>query len=171
MITKIAWKNIIHKPLNTALCISLLTLGVGIITLLLLMQHQLKQKFRQDLQHIDLVVGAKGSPLQLVLSAIYHLDEPTGNINLAEARRIMDNPMVEEAIPLAYGDSYQNYRILGTTPNYVKKYDAQIREGRVFAKKMEITLGADVAKRTGLTVGATFFWYTRSSERRGTCSR
>ncbi len=157
MIAKIAWKNIIHKPLNTALCIGLLMLGVGIITLLLLMQHQLEQKFRRDLQHIDLVVGAKSSPLQLVLSAIYHLDAPTGNISLAEARKIMDHPMVEEAIPLAYGDAYQGYRILGTTPDYVKKYDAQVRDGRLFAKKMEITLGAAVAARTGLTVGATFF--------------
>ena len=157
MIAKIAWKNIIHKSLNTALCISLLTFGVGIITLLLLMQDQLEEKFKRDLQHIDLVVGAKGSPLQLVLSAIYHLDAPAGNISLAEAREIMDNPMVEEAIPLAYGDTYQGYRILGTTDSYIKKYDAQVYEGRVFSKKMEITLGADVARRTGLTVGATFF--------------
>jgi len=157
MIAKIAWKNIIHKPLNTALCISLLTFGVGIITLLLLMQHQLEQKFRQDLQDIDLVVGAKGSPLQLILSAIYHLDAPAGNISLAEARKIMDDPMVKEAIPLAYGDAYQGYRILGTTENYIKKYDAQVNEGRVFTKKMEITLGAEVARRTGLSIGATFF--------------
>lgn len=157
MIAKIAWKNIIHKPLNTALCISLLTFGVAIITLLLLMQDQLQQKFRRDLQHIDLVVGAKGSPLQLVLSAIYHLDAPTGNISLAEARKIMENPMVEQAIPLAYGDSYQGYRILGTTDNYVKKYDAAVQEGRVFSKNMEATLGADVAQRTGLTLGDTFF--------------
>ncbi|MFT4754748.1 MAG: putative ABC transport system permease protein [Salibacteraceae bacterium] len=157
MITKIAWKNIIHKPLNTALCISLLTFGVGIISLLLLMEHQLEQKFSRDLKNIDLVIGAKGSPLQLVLSAIYHLDAPTGNISLAEARKIMDNPMVKEAIPLAYGDSYQGYRILGTTTNYVKKYDAQIKEGKLFSKKMEVTLGADVAQRTGLTVGTTFF--------------
>ena len=157
MITKIAWKNIIHKPLNTALCISLLAFGVGIITLLLLMQHRLEQKFKRDLQHIDLVVGAKGSPLQLILSAIYHLDAPSGNISLAEARKIIDHPMVQEAIPLAYGDSYKGYRILGTTPNYVKKYDAQVQKGQLFTKKMEITVGAGVADRTGLTIGSTFF--------------
>lgn len=157
MIVKIAWKNIVYKPLNTALCIGLLTFGVGIISLLLLMQHQLEQKFRRDLKNIDLVVGAKGSPLQLVLSAIYHLDAPTGNISLLEARKIMDNPMVAEAIPLAYGDSYQGYRILGTTDSYIKKYDAQVQEGKIFAKNMEMTIGSDIAERTGLTVGSTFF--------------
>ena len=157
MIAKIAWKNIIHKPLNTALCISLLTFGVGIISLLLIMQHQLEQKFSRDLKNIDLVVGAKGSPLQLVLSAIYHLDAPTGNIKLAEAKKIMNNPMVKEAIPLAYGDSYRGYRILGTTADYVTKYDAEVQQGKLFSKKMEVTVGADVAQRTGLKLGDTFF--------------
>jgi len=156
MIIKIAWKNLIHKPWNTGLCIILLAFGVGIISLLILMQYQLEQKFSRDLNNIDLVVGAKGSPLQLVLSAIYHLDAPTGNISLAEARKVMDNPIVKKAIPLAYGDSYQGYRILGTTKGYVENYDAQIRDGRLFSEKMEVTVGADAALRTGLIVGSIF---------------
>ena len=65
MLLKIAWKNIIYKPLNTALCIGLLLFGVGIISLMLLLQGQVEQKLEQDLQNVDLVVGAKGSPLQL----------------------------------------------------------------------------------------------------------
>lgn len=156
MIGKIAWKNIMHKKLSSSLCICLMMFSVGIITLLLLIQAQLEEKFQRDLKDIDLVVGAKGSPLQLVLSAVYHLDVPTGNISLPEARKIMKNPMVKQAIPLAYGDSYKGYRILGTNENYLNKYDAQLKEGRVFSKNMEATLGADVAKRTGLQVGDTF---------------
>ena len=156
MLGKIAWKNIVYKPLNTALCVSLLLFGVGIISLLLLIQHQLEQKFARDLQNIDLVVGAKGSPLQLVLSAVYHLDAPTGNIKMADARKIMENPMVQEAIPLAYGDSYRGYRILGTTEAYLKKYDAQLREGRLFSEAMQATIGTDIAEKSGLQVGDTF---------------
>ncbi|MEM9685710.1 MAG: ABC transporter permease [Bacteroidota bacterium] len=156
MLGKIAWKNIVYKPLNTALCVSLLLFGVGIISLLLLIQHQLEQKFERDLQNIDLVVGAKGSPLQLVLSAVYHLDAPTGNIKLADARKIMDNPMVQEAVPLAYGDSYRGYRILGTTEAYLKKYDAQLREGHLFSEAMQAVIGKDVAEKTGLQIGDTF---------------
>lgn len=156
MLRKIVWKNIVYKPLNTALCVGLLLFGVGIISLLLLIQHQLEQKFARDLKNIDLVVGAKGSPLQLVLSAVYHLDAPTGNIKLADARRIMDNPMVQEAIPLAYGDSYQGYRILGTTEAYLKKYDAQLREGHLYSKAMQATIGSNIAGKTGLRVGDTF---------------
>ena len=156
MIGKIAWKNIVHKPLNSALCVILLIFGVGIISLLLSIQHQLEHKFEQDLQNIDLVMGAKGSPLQLVLSAVYHLDSPTGNIKLAGVQKIMSNPMIEEAIPLAYGDSYRGFRILGTTTAYLEKYAAKFKKGRVFENTMETSIGKLVAEKTGLQVGDTF---------------
>ncbi|MEM6344382.1 MAG: FtsX-like permease family protein [Bacteroidota bacterium] len=156
MLRKIAWKSIAYKPLNTALSVSLILFGVGIISLVLLIQSQLEQKFERDLEDIDLVMGAKGSPLQLVLSAVYHLDAPTGNIKLAEARKIMNQPMVETAIPLAYGDSYRGYRILGTSSAFLKKYQAQLASGESFATPMEVTLGADVAEKTRLKIGDTF---------------
>jgi len=156
MIGKIAWKNILNKPLNSLLCVSLLLFGVAIISLLMVIQNQLDQKFKRDLKNIDLVIGAKGSPLQLVLSSVYHVDSPTGNINLAEAEKIMNSPMVKKAIPLAYGDSYEGYRILGTTIDYIDKYDAKLKEGRRFEKPMEATIGQLVASKTGLKVGDTF---------------
>lgn len=156
MIAKIAWKNITYKPINSGLCICLLLFGVSIITVLLSIQNQLEQKFERDLQNTDLVLGAKGSPLQLVLSAIYHLDAPTGNINYAEALKLMNDPLVEEAIPLAYGDSYLGYRILGTTEAYLKKYKAQFQNGEVFLKSMQVNLGANVAKSSNLKIGDNF---------------
>ena len=156
MITKIAWKNILNKPLNSALCVSLLLFGVAIISLLIIIQHQIDQKFKQDLKNIDLVVGAKGSPLQLVLSAVYHVDAPTGNINLSDAKKIIKSPSVKKAIPLAYGDSYKGYRILGTTIDYIKKYEAKLAFGRHFKTPMEVTIGDAIASKTGLKEGDTF---------------
>ena len=156
MITKIAWKNILNKPLNSALCVSLLLFGVGIISLLIIIQNQIDQKFKRDLKNIDLVVGAKGSPLQLVLSSVYHVDAPTGNINLTDAKKLIKSPSVKKAIPLAYGDSYKGYRILGTTSDYIDKYDAKLSEGRMFSKDMEATIGQTIANKTGLKIGDTF---------------
>lgn len=156
MIWKIAWKNIIHKPLSSILCASLVLFGVGIISFILIIQQQFEDKFKRDLKEIDIVVGAKGSPLQLVLSSVYHIDAPTGNIELDEAKQIMDGPMIKEAIPLAYGDSYQGFRILGTTLAYIQKYNAPIKNGRLFKHPMEVTLGASIAEKTGLQIGDTF---------------
>ncbi|MEM6770350.1 MAG: ABC transporter permease [Bacteroidota bacterium] len=156
MITRIAWANVSRRPLTTALCVLLVTFGTGIISLILLVNGQLAQKFDNDLAGTDLVLGAKGSPLQLVLSAVYHLDSPTGNISLAEARPFMESPRVKQAIPLAYGDSYAGYRILGTTPEYIDKYEGQFADGRVFEQPLEAVLGAVVAERNGLKIGDTF---------------
>ncbi len=157
MFLKIILKNLFHKPLGTTLSVTLLGLSTGIISMLLLLQHQLEQKFENDLRDIDLVVGAKGSPLQLVLSAVYHVDAPTGNIPAEEVEKIRKMRSVAQVIPLAYGDSYQRFRILGTDTSYISKYSGTLREGRFFEKELEVVLGATVAKQTGLAMGQTFF--------------
>lgn len=164
MLWKIAWRNIIHKPLNALLCISLLLFGVGIISLLLIIQKGIEQKFEADLNNIDIVVGAKGSPLQLVLSAVYHIDSPTGNIKLEEAQKLMKNPMVKEAIPLAYGDSYEGHRILGTSTAYLSKYTAEFEEGKTFAAPMEAVIGWNIAQNKSLKIGSTFYGTHGESE-------
>jgi putative ABC transport system permease protein len=99
-----------------------MSLGIAIISLLLLVGKQLEEKFTRNIQGIDMVLGAKGSPLQLILAAVYQIDSPTGNINMDEAMRFTRNPMVQSAIPLSMGDSYQGYRIIGTTPKYIEHF-------------------------------------------------
>jgi putative ABC transport system permease protein len=156
VLAKIIFGNLRHKPLHTALSVALLALSTGIIALLLSMQTQIEQKMERDLQEIDLVLGAKGSPLQLVLSAVYHLDAPTGNISMEDVQKIKRHPLVKQTIPLAYGDSYASFRIVGTDSNYVKKYDARLQYGRLFATDLEVVVGASVAQKTGLQLGQTF---------------
>lgn len=156
MLLKIILGNLRHKPLHTALSVALLALSTGIIALLLSMQTQIEQKLERDLQEIDLVLGAKGSPLQLVLSAVYHLDAPTGNISMAEVNKVKRHPMVKQTIPLAYGDSYASFRIVGTDSSYIQKYEAKLKNGRLFQEDLEVVIGAAVAAKTGLQLGQTF---------------
>lgn len=157
MITKIAWKNIWFKPLNTALSIILLTASVAIITLLILLQEQFEKKFSDNIDGVDLVLGAQGSPLQLILSSVYQVDAPTGNIDYTEAKKWMKHPFVETAIPLAFGDNYRGFRIVGTTPDYLKKYGAEVKTGKLFEKNFEVVVGSSVAQKMGLKVGDKFF--------------
>ena len=100
--------------------------------MLLLLSHQISETLTRDAEGIDLVLGAKGSPVQLVLSSVYHADIPTGNIPLAEARRWTEDRRVAEAIPLSLGDSARGFRIVGTTPAYPALYDAAVAEGRLW---------------------------------------
>ncbi len=153
----IAWRNLASKPLSTALSIALLAFGVGMVSLMMLAEHQLRDAFDRNIKDIDMVLGAKGSPLQLILANVYHVDAPTGNIRLADAQKVMRHPYVAEAIPLAYGDNFQRYRIVGTEPSYIEHYGAELADGRLWETPFEVVVGARVAREAGLKLGDTFF--------------
>ena len=85
----ISFKNLRHKALDTTLVIFLLSFGVGIISLMILLQGQITSKFDRNIKDIDFVLAAKGSPIQSILANIYHVDVPTGNIPVADAKRII----------------------------------------------------------------------------------
>lgn len=144
------------RKLNTALQVLLFALGIGTIVLLLLATTQFDQRMRRDAQGIDLVIGAKGSPMQIILSSIYHLDVPTGNISYTQAQEIAKHRAVKKIIPLALGDSYRGFRIAGSNHDYVALYGAQLAAGALWQKPLEAVIGAEVAARTGLGVGAKF---------------
>ena len=128
----LAFAYLREKPLATLLNILLLGLGVGVIVALALTLSQLEERMDRDGAGIDLVIGAKGSPLQLVLSTVFHVDIPTGNIPIAEAARVIAQPVVKRAIPLALGDSYKTFRIVGTDAAYVDLYGAALQSGRMW---------------------------------------
>lgn len=154
----LSWKNIINKPLSMTLSLVLFGLGVGLISLLFLLNTQLEEKFEANLAGIDLVIGAKGSPLQLILSSMYHIDSPTGNVSIEEVRPFLNpnHPLIKTAVPLSLGDSHRGYRVVGTTPTFLDLYEASPAEGRIFDKTMEVTVGATVARALELEVGSTF---------------
>jgi putative ABC transport system permease protein len=153
----IAWRNLGLKKLQTALSLVLLAFGVGLVSLLMLTEKQLTDTFDRNIRDIDLVLGAKGSPLQLILANVYHVDAPTGNIRLADAEKVMNHPYIASGIPLAYGDNYRGFRIVGSTLDYTKHYAAEWAEGRPFENAFEVVVGARVAETTGLRVGDEFF--------------
>ncbi len=155
---KLSWKNLTYKPLNMILSLILFALGTGLVALLLLLNTQLQKQFEQNLAEVDLVIGAKGSPLQLILSSMYHIDTPTGNISVKEARPFLNpkHPLIKQAVPLSMGDSYQGYRIIGTTYEILEFYKASIGEGKLWEKTFEVTLGAKIAEDLNLKLGDSF---------------
>jgi putative ABC transport system permease protein len=157
MIAKLAWRNIWFKPLNTLLSIILLASSVAIITVLILLQKQFEEKFSSNIDGVDLVLGAQGSPMQLILSSVYHVDNPTGNISYDSAKVWMNHPFIEKAIPLAFGDNYRGFKIVGTNSDYLDKYKAKIAKGKLFDKNFEVVVGSEVAQKLNLKVGDTFF--------------
>ncbi len=156
-ISRLSWKNIISSPLNTTLSLLLMTFGIGIISLLFLLNNQIEKQLHANLKGVDMVVGSKGSPLQLILSSIYHIDNPTGNIPYTEAIKIDNNSLVDLTVPLSYGDSYNGFRIVGTTHLYPELYEMSLNKGRLWGRSLEVVLGNTVAQINQLKIGDTFY--------------
>jgi putative ABC transport system permease protein len=152
----LAWRYLWARPLVAGLNVALLALGFGAMAFVVLVSEQIEGSVQRDLAGIDLVVGAKGSPLQLILAGVFHLDVPTGNIPLATVSLLRDHPLVERVVPVSLGDSLQGFRIVGTTLQYPALYSARMVEGAYWQSKLQAVLGADVARDTGLGIGARF---------------
>jgi putative ABC transport system permease protein len=154
---KLACRNVVHRPLTTGLNILLIATGIGIITLLGLIKKQVETQFENNIKGVDMVLGASGSPLQLILSSVYHIDAPTGNISYKEAKRWMQHPFVEKAIPLAYGDNYLGYPIVGTDVQaYLQHFDITVQSGKADVGPMQALVGHAIASNMKLKPGDTF---------------
>ena len=153
---KLAWAYLRDRPLTTALNILLLAIAVAMLVLLLQFGTQAQDRFERDAKGIDLVVGAKGSPLQLILSSIFHVDQPTGNIPQTSLGLLRSDPAVKRVIPLALGDNFDGYRIVGTDQGFLALHEASLATGTTFDAPMSAVIGAQVAAETGATVGQRF---------------
>lgn len=152
----LAWRYLWSRPLGALLNLLLLSLGLASITFLILVGTQLSRAFDRDLAGIDVVVGAKGSPMQLILSGVLHIDVPPGNVPLSAVKVLAQNPLVAQLIPISLGDNFAGYRIVGTSHAYLDHYAAKLAQGQVWDAPMQVVLGATVARQLGATLGQTF---------------
>jgi putative ABC transport system permease protein len=155
-VISLAWRYLWSNPLTAALNLLLLTLGLAAVTFVLRASAQVEAGLKRDLAGIDLVVGAKGSPMQIMLAGVFHLDAPTGNIPLATLDLLKRQPLVAQVVPLSLGDSLRGFRIAGTTPDYLGLYGARLERGVLWTRPMQAVLGAEVARATGLQPGDRF---------------
>jgi len=151
-----AWRYLWSRPMGAALNVLLLGLGLASITFLLLVSHQLSRAFERDLAGIDVVVGAKGSPMQLILSGVLHIDVAPGNVPLSAVRELEKHPMVAGIIPISLGDNVGGFRIVGTSHAYLSHYQTTLAQGRLWDAPMQAVVGATAARKLGLQLGNTF---------------
>ncbi|UIR56557.1 ABC transporter permease [Sphingobacterium sp. SRCM116780] len=150
---QLVWKNISKQTGSTVLSILLTAFGVAILCVLSITSDSFEKQLENNSKHIDLVIGAKGSPLQLILSSVYHIDNPTGNIPLVEAEKIQHNPLVKLAVPVSLGDNYKGHRIVGTDTSFLTLYETKVERGKLFQKDFDVVIGTDVARKQNLKIG------------------
>ena len=145
----LALASLKSRPLQSLLCLVSAAAGIALLSLILLMSQSIDNGLTRNMRGIDIVVGAKGSPLQLILSTVFHADVPNGNIEEADAAKISANSQIAKAIPIAIGDSYKGFRVVGSNADYVSLFDAQYAQGKIFAQDFEAVAGANVALNYG----------------------
>ena len=140
------------RPLHSVLSILAAAAGIALLCAIFLLSSAIEDGMTRNAHGIDIVAGAKGSPVELVLSAIYHSDVPNGNIENEDYQQLLHNSQVKQAIPMALGDNYKGWRIVGTTPDYLALYHAEFAQGHAFTQPFEAVAGA----LTGLKIGDKF---------------
>ena len=160
----ILYRSLRQHALSTLVTAGSIALAVGLLMVVWMVKAQSQRAFVETSTGFDAVLGARGSRLQLVLNAIFHLEASPGNISSADFEQIRRHPAVKAAIPLAVGDNYRGYRIVGTSEELFtqveyargRRYAVQ-PGGRVFAgASHEALVGSFAAERLGLRVSDTF---------------
>ncbi len=151
----LAIASIRSRVLHAGLCTISVMMGVALLCAIFLFSQNVAAGFARNAQGIDMIVGTKGSPLQLVLSSVYHADIPAGNITMNDYEDLKKNPRIRQAIPLALGDNFKGFRMVGTTLDYLKLYNAEFANGRGFAAPFETVAGADTGLRLGDKIALT----------------
>lgn len=158
-----AWRYLRFRWLVSLLTVIGIGLGVALVCAVLALRHESERALSRDAGLYDLVVGGKGSPLQLVLSSVYHLDSPTGNLPYSDFERLRRDSRVLWVAPVGLGDNFSGYRIVGTESQFFDLPDRNgkafftFAKGKVFEDRFDVVLGSQVAASTGLGLGDTFF--------------
>ena len=163
-IWSMVWKSLRQHALSTSVTALCVALAGGLLMSVWSIEDQSQEAFTGINGGFDAVLGARGSKLQLVLSSIFHLESSPGNVAWSDYLAIERNPNVELAVPIAVGDNFHGYRIVGTTldlfvrSQYASGKRFQIAQGgRLFDPTLrEAVVGSFVASKLGLKVGDTF---------------
>ncbi|MEM6277897.1 MAG: ABC transporter permease [Verrucomicrobiota bacterium] len=157
-----AWRYLNSRLPVTALTLAGISLGAALVCGVLVLKRESETAFSREAALFDLIAGGKGGSLQLVLSCLYHLDVPAGNIPYSDYERLRRDSRVKWAAPLGVGDNYAGFRIIGTESHFFDLTDRdgrpflEIVEGRRFEERFEVVLGSEVARSTGLEIGDRF---------------
>lgn len=158
-ILTLAAKSLWNRRLTSALVVVAIALSVTLLLGVERLRTQTRASFANTLSGVDLIVGARGSPINLLLYSVFRIGDPTNNVNWSSYRTLATDPRVAWTVPLSLGDSHQGFRVLGTNQNYFQRYrygrDHPLRfaEGREFTDLFDAVLGAEVAERLGYPLG------------------
>jgi len=155
----LALKSAWNRRYTLGLTLIAIALSVTLLLGIERVRQDARDSFAQAVSGTDLVVGARSSPLQLLLYAVFRIGEASNNMGWDSVQALAAHPAVAWTIPLSLGDSHQSFPVLGTTPAYFEhfrfgdKQPLKLAQGKPFVGLFDVVLGAEVAERLGYSLG------------------
>lgn len=157
---RLAWKSLNNRKFSTTLTVFSLMLSLVLLMMVERVKRAAEDGFTQSISGVDLVVGARSGPLQIILYSIFNIGQATQNVSIESYDAIRQRPEVQWSIPYSLGDGHRGFRIVATNPDFFKFYQFRSNEkiefsaGDIFKDYFDVVIGADVAKKLGYQVGA-----------------
>lgn len=160
LIPRLALRSLRSRMLTTSLTVASIALSVTLLVGIENVRTGVRESFAGTIRGVDLIVGARGGSLQVLLSSVFGIGSPAGSVSMATFERWQKHPAIEWAVPYSLGDSHRGFRVVGTTGEFYRRYhfrnNDSIRfvQGRAAQSDSEVVIGSDVAERLGYTVGS-----------------
>jgi putative ABC transport system permease protein len=158
-ILKLALRSLWNRRATALLTISAIAISVALLLGVQQVRTAAREGFANTVSGVDLVVGARSGPLNLLLYSVFRVGDATANVSWESYQKIARHPDVAWTIPISLGDSHRGFRVMGTTGAYFDHYrfagtrELRLAAGRRFTDLYDAVLGADVARELGYTVG------------------
>ncbi len=159
MFLSLAYKSLLNRKGSGLLTVLALTVSIFVLLGVEHIRHQAKDSFGNTVSGVDLIVGARTGSLNLLLYSVFRMGSPTNNISWDSYQTIASGKNIAWAVPIALGDSYQSYRVMGTTQDYFRHFSygnkrkLQFAGGKPFQNVFDVVLGSEVAKQLAHTLG------------------
>lgn len=159
MINFLTYKSINNRKFTSLLCVLSIALSVTLFLGIERIRNGAREGFTNTISQTDLIVGAKGGPLQLLLYTVFHIGGAVNNIRMSTYEDIKNNRLVEWTIPISLGDTYKGYRVVATDNNFFEHYHfrgdkkVELSSGVIPTGTFDVVLGSEVAKKFKLKIG------------------
>ena len=155
----LAWRSLLNRRFAIILTVCTIALSIGLLVLVEQLRSEVRQGFYRSVSGVDLIVGARTAPVQLLLYSVFGIGDATNDISWQTYTELKALPEVEWAIPMALGDSHRSFRVMGTSEAFFEHYRfgnreaLQLAAGRVFEDLFDVVIGAQVARQLGYELG------------------
>ena len=161
MLLSLAWRSLRNRPVTSVLTVMAVALSITLLLGVEQARRGMRESFTGTIKGTDLVVGARGGTLQLLLGSVFGIGSPAGSVPYSVYEQWAKHPAIKWTVPLAIGDSHRGYRVIGTTPDLFTRWryrssgTLSFAQGTVIATAGDVVLGSEVAEKLGYSPGST----------------